>query len=97
MSQIKLVCNPTIQLVNINLLTKYEYSTLEGLCEICYEKLHYSKYGVKEKQIDKEKNTQEKAGSHSHDTARRHEHTYQIFKVCTVAFDEKFHSLFKVL
>ena len=45
----RLVLNPTIHKVVINLHTKYEHSSLHGCGEIFDEKFHSSKYGRKEK------------------------------------------------
>ena len=47
-SRRRLVCNPTIQYIIINLHTKYEYSSLHSFTEIFDEKFHHSKYGKKE-------------------------------------------------
>ena len=47
----RLVCNPTIQYIIINLHTKYDYSSLHTFTEIFDEKFHYSKYGKKIGQI----------------------------------------------
>ena len=44
----RLVRNPTIQYIIINLHTKYEYSSLHSFTEIFDEKFHHSKYGKKE-------------------------------------------------
>ena len=44
----RLVRNPTIQYIIINLHTKYDYSNLHRFTEIFDEKFHYSKYGKKE-------------------------------------------------
>ena len=48
----RLVRNPTIQYIIINLLTKYDYSSLHSFTEIFDEKFHHSKYG-KKKKMDK--------------------------------------------
>ena len=64
----RLVCNPTIQYIIINLHTKYDYSSLHIFREIFDKKLHHSKYGKKENWTNTGKNKQEKAGSQSHDT-----------------------------
>ena len=44
----RLLCNPTIQYIIINMHTKYEYSSLHSFTEIFDGKFHYSKYGKKE-------------------------------------------------
>ena len=41
----RLVHDPSIQYIIINLLTKYDYSSLHGFTAIFDEKFHYSKYG----------------------------------------------------
>ena len=46
-SRRRLVRNPTIQYIIINLLTKYDYSSLHSFKEIFDEKFHHSKYGRK--------------------------------------------------
>ena len=43
-----LVPDPTIQYIIINLLTKYDYSSLHGFTAIFDEKFQYSKYGKTE-------------------------------------------------
>ena len=58
----RLVRNPTIQYIIINLHTKYDYSSLHSFTEIFDEKFHHSKYGKKENWTDTGKNKQEKAG-----------------------------------
>ena len=45
----KLVLNPTIQQVVINLHTKYDYSSFHSCGEILSAKFHYSKNGKKNK------------------------------------------------
>ena len=47
-SRRRLVRNPTIQYIIINLHTKYDYSSLHSFTEICDKKFHHSKYGKKE-------------------------------------------------
>ena len=74
----RLVLNPTIQQVVINLRTKYEHSSLHGCGEIFDETFHSSKYGRKEKRTNTDENRQEKVGSQSHNTASRHQPAYQI-------------------
>ena len=44
----RLVCNPMIQYIIINLLTKYAFSSLQSFTEIFDEKFHHLKYGKKE-------------------------------------------------
>ena len=74
----RLVCNPTIHYIIINLHTKYEYSSLHSFTEIFDEKVHHSKYGKKENWTNTGKNKQEKAGSQSHDTLHHNQVAYQI-------------------
>ena len=74
----RLVRNPTIQYIIINLLTKYDYSSLHSFTEIFDEKFHHSKYGKKENWTNTGKNKQEKAGLQSHDTACHHQSVYLI-------------------
>ena len=47
-SRRRLVRNPTIHYIIINLHTKYDYSSLHSFTEIFDEKFHHSKYGKKE-------------------------------------------------
>ena len=77
-SRIRLVCNPTILYIIINLLTKYDYSSLHSYTEIFNEKFHHSKYGKKENWTNTGKNKKDKAGLQSHDTACHHQPVYQI-------------------
>ena len=56
----RLVCNPTIQQIFINLHTKYVYSGLHSFTEIVDEKFHHSKYGKKENLTNTGKNKQRK-------------------------------------
>ena len=77
-SRRRLVRNPTIQYININLHTKYEYSSLHSFTEIFDEKFHHSKYGKKENWTNTGKSKQEKAGSQSHDTIHHYQPAYQI-------------------
>ena len=77
-SRIRLVCNPTILYIIINLLTKYDYSSLHSYTEIFEEKFHHSKYGKKENWINTGKNKQEKAGLQSHDTIHHYQLAHQI-------------------
>ena len=77
-SRRRLVRNPTIQYIIINLLTKYDYSSLHSFTEIFDEKFHHSKYGKKENWTNTGKNKQEKAGLQSHNTACHHQSVYQI-------------------
>ena len=48
--------NPTIQYIIINLLTKYDYSSLHSFTETFDEKFHHSKYGKKENWTNTGKN-----------------------------------------
>ena len=77
-SRRRLVRNPTILYIIINLHTKYEYSSLHNFTEIFDEKFHHSKYGKKENWTNTEKNKQEKTGSQSHDTIHHYQPAYQI-------------------
>ena len=77
-SRRRLVRNPTIQYIIINLHTKYDYSSLHSFTEICDEKFHHSKYGKKENWTNTGKNKQEEAGSQSHDTIHHYKPAYQI-------------------
>ena len=77
-SRRKLVCNPTIHYIIINLHTKHVYPSLHSYTEILDEKFHHSKYGKKENWTNKGKNKQEKAGLQSHNTACHHQSVYQI-------------------
>ena len=47
-SRRRLIRNPTIQYIIINLHTKYDYSSLHSFTEIFDKKFHHSKYGKKE-------------------------------------------------
>ena len=93
----KLVHNPTIQYIIINLLTKYDYSSLHDFTEIFEEKFHYSEYmyGKKENLTNTEKNKHEKAGLQSHNTniiINLHtKYDYSSLHSFTGIFDEKFH------
>ena len=87
--------NPTIQYIIINLLTKYDYSSLHSFTEIFDEKFHHSKYGKKENWINTGKNKQEKAGSY---TLIQYiiinlltKYDYSSLHSFTEIFDEKFH------
>ena len=77
-SRRRLVCNPTIHYISINLHTKYDYPSLHSFTEIFDEKFHHSKYGKRENWTNKGKNKQEKAGLQSHNTACHHQSVYQI-------------------
>ena len=57
-SRRRLVRNPRIQYIIINLLTKYDYSSLHSFTEIFDEKNHHSKYGKKENWTNTGKNKQ---------------------------------------
>ena len=61
-----LVRNPTIQYIIVNLLTKYDYSSLHGFTAVFDEKFKYSKYEKKENRTNIGKNKHEKASSQSH-------------------------------
>ena len=77
-SRRRLVCNPTIHYIIINLHTKYDYPSWHSFTEIFDEKFHHSKYGKKENWTNKGKNKQEKAGLQSYNTACHHQSVYQI-------------------
>ena len=74
----RLVRNHRLQYIIINLLTKYDYSSLHDFTEIFDEKFHYSKYGKKENRTNTEKNKHEEAGSQSHDTIHHYQPAYKI-------------------
>ena len=67
------ICNPTIQLVVVDLYTKFEVSILNG-CGDIFDK----KSGEKEKRKKLGKNKQEKAHFQFHDTTCCCEPVYQI-------------------
>ena len=69
----KLILNPTIQLVVVNLYTKYEVSIFNGCGDIFDEK-----FGKKEKGTNKRNNKQENAHLQSHYTTCRCGPVYQI-------------------
>ena len=77
-SRKRLVHNPTIQYIIINLHTKYDHSSLYSFTEIFDEKIHHSKYEKKENWTNTGKNKQEKAGSQSHDTIHHYELAHQL-------------------
>ena len=54
----RLVRNPTIQYIIINLHTKYDYSSLHSFTEIFDKIFHHSKYGKKENRTNTVKNKQ---------------------------------------
>ena len=74
----RLVHNPTIHYIIINLHTKYDYSSLHSFTEIFDEKFRHSKKGKKENWTNTGKNKQEKAGLQSHDTLHHYQLAYQI-------------------
>ena len=74
----RLVCNPMIQYIIINLHTKHECSNLHSFTEIFDDKFHYSKYGKKENHTNTGKNKHENAGSQSHDTIHYYQSAYKI-------------------
>ena len=86
-SRRKLVGNPTIQYIIINLHTKYDYSGLHSFTEIFDEKFHHSKYGEKENWTNIGKNKQEKARLHSHNTIHHYQlaHPNMTTLACTVS------------
>ena len=73
----RLVYNPMIQYIIINLHTKYDYSSLHKFTETFDEKFHYSKYGKKENWTNARKNKQEKTDSPSHNTV----HHYHVANI----------------
>ena len=77
-SRRRLVRNPMIQYIIINLHTKYEYSSLHSFTEIFDKIFHHSKNGKKENWANTWKNKQEKAGSQSHNTIHHYQPAYQI-------------------
>ena len=77
-SRRRLVRNPTIQYIIINLHTKYDYSSLHSFTEIFDEKFYHSKYGKKENWTNTGKKKQETAGSQSHDTIHHYQLAHQI-------------------
>ena len=92
-SRRRLVRNPTIQYIIINLHTKYDCSSLHSFTEIFDEKFHHSKYGKKENWTNTGKNKQEKAGLQSHTKACHHQFVHQYdsssLQRCGEIFDEK--------
>ena len=71
----------TIQYIIINLLTKYDYSSLHGFTAIFDEKFHYSKYGKEENWTNTEKNKNQKVSSQSHNTIYHYQPAYQIWQL----------------
>ena len=67
------IFKPTIQLVVVNLYTRFEVSILNGCRDIFEEK-----FRKKEKGTNKRKNKKEKAHFQSHDTTCRCKPVYQI-------------------
>ena len=74
----RLVRNSTIQYIIINLLIKYDYSSLHDFMEVFVKKFLYSKYGKKENWTNTEKNKYEKAGLQAQDTIHYYQPAYQI-------------------
>ena len=64
----RLLSDPTIQNIIINLLTKYDYSSLHDFTASFDEKFHYSRYGKEEKWTNTGNKKHEKAGSQSLNT-----------------------------
>ena len=77
-SRRRLVRNPTIQYIIINIHTKYDYSSLHSFTQIFDEKFHHSKYGKKENWTNTGKNKQEKPDLQSHDTIHHYQLAHQI-------------------
>ena len=74
----RLVYDPTIQYIIINLLTKYDYSSLHGFTAIFDEKIHFSKYEKGENWTNTGKNKHQRVGSQSHNTIPHYQPAYQI-------------------
>ena len=74
----RLIRNSMIQYIIINLLTKYDYSSMHSFTEIFDEKFHHTKYGKKDNWTNTGKNKQEKDDLKSHNTACHHQSVYQI-------------------
>ena len=85
----RLVCNPTIQYIIINLLTKYDYSRLHSFTEIFDENFHHSKYVKKENWTNTGKNKQEKAGLQSTIQHPYTKYDFSSLQGCGEIFDEK--------
>ena len=68
------VYDPMIQYIIINLLTKYDYSSLHGFTAIFDENFQYSKYGKEENWTNTGKNKHQKPSSQSHNAI----HHYQL-------------------
>ena len=82
----RLVRNPTIKYIIINLHTKYDYSSLHSFAEIFDENFHHSKYGKKKNRTNTGRTKQEKAGSQSQDTIHHHQpYTKYDYSSCTVS------------
>ena len=93
----RLIHNPIIQYIIINLHTKYDYSSLYTFTEIFDEKIHYSKYDKKEVWTNAGKHKHEKAGSQSHNTIHQYypayKYDYSSLHDFTEIFDKIFHGL----
>ena len=86
----RLVRNPTIQYIIMNLLTKYDNSSLHSFTEIFDEKFHFSKYGKKENRTNTGKNKQGNAGSQYHDKIHYYQLADQIRQSSLHSFTEIF-------
>ena len=60
----RLVCNPMIKYIIMNLPSKYEYSSLHSFTVVFDDKFHYSKYGKEENWTNQEKHKHQNANSH---------------------------------
>ena len=91
----RLVHNPMIQYIIINLHIKYDYSSLQSFTKIFDENLHYSNYEKKENWTNAGKNKHEKAGLHPtiqyiyYHPAYDHSSLHDFTEI----FDEKFYYL----
>ena len=72
-SRRKLVRNPTIQYIIINLHTRYDYSSLNS-----FTKSLKKNFIIQSMETNTGKNKQEKAGSQSHDTIHHYKPAYHI-------------------
>ena len=96
-SMSRLVSNPTIQYIIINLHTKYDYYSLHDFTEIFDEKNPYSKYGKKENRTNTEKKSMRRLVC---DPTIKYiiidvhtKHDYSSLHSYTEIFDEKSHFL----
>ena len=93
----RLVRDPMIQYIFINLHTKYDYFSLHGFTAIFDEKFHYSNYEKEENWTNTGKNKHKKAGwlrnpMIQYSIINLHtKYDYSILHNFTKIFDEKFH------